>query len=115
MITEIIVTHEFTTWYEALSLDEQLSVRHYVTMLSELGVSLPHPYSSGIMGSKFSSMRELRVQHAGRPYRVLYAFDPMRNAVLLMGGDKTGKGERWYAKAIHLADKLFEEYLRGIK
>jgi hypothetical protein len=57
-------------------------------------------------------MRELRIQHAGRPYRILYAFDPIRQAVLLMGGDKTGD-DRWYEKAIRLADKLFAEYLRG--
>jgi hypothetical protein len=57
-------------------------------------------------------MRELRVQHSGRPYRILYAFDPIRQAILLMGGEKTGD-DRWYEKAIRLADRLFEQYLRG--
>lgn len=114
MNVEIIVTAHFAQWYESLTLEEQLSIRHYVTMLEEMGAALPFPYSSGIAGSKFSSMRELRVQHAGRPYRILYAFDPVRNAVLLVGGDKTGKGERWYTKAIRLADKLFDEYLRRV-
>jgi hypothetical protein len=52
------------------------------------------------------------VQHAGRPYRILYAFDPVRQAVLLIGGDKTGD-DRWYEKAIRVADRLFAEYLRG--
>jgi len=50
-------------------------------------------------------MRELRIQHAGRPYRVLYAFDPRRVAILLLGGDKTGD-DRWYEKHVALADKI---------
>jgi hypothetical protein len=54
-------------------------------------------------------MRELRIQHVGHPYRILYAFDPIRQAILLVGGDKTGDN-RWYEKAIRLADKLFSEY-----
>jgi hypothetical protein len=55
-------------------------------------------------------MRELRVQHQGRPYRVLYAFDPERNAVLLIGGDKTGN-EQWYETSVPLADRLYERHL----
>ena len=45
-------------------------------------------------------MRELRIQHAGRPYRTLYAFDPRRMAILLIGGDKTGNN-RWYDETFH--------------
>ena len=52
-------------------------------------VMLPFPYSSGVESSRHRHMRELRVQHQGRPYRVLYAFDPRRTAILLLGGDKT--------------------------
>ena len=55
-------------------------------------------------------MRELRIQHQGRPYRVLYAFDPQRNAVLLIGGDKTGN-EQWYETSVPLADRLYERHL----
>jgi hypothetical protein len=87
-------------------------VQRVIGMLEEAGVTLPVPYSSGINGSKHSGMRELRIQHGGQPYRVLYAFDPRRNAVLLVGGVKTGRGNRWYGQAIRLADRLFDEYLR---
>ena len=83
-------------------------------MVEEVGIAMPFPYSSGIKGSRFSSMRELRIQHAGNPYRVLYAFDPVRQAVLLVGGVKSEKGNRWYEDAIRLADRLFDEYLRGV-
>lgn len=52
-------------------------------------------------------MRELRIQHEGRPYRILYAFDPRRCAILLLGGDKTGN-DRWYLSQVPLADRLYD-------
>lgn len=55
-------------------------------------------------------MRELRVQHEGRPYRVLYAFDPRRVAILLIGGDKTGNN-RWYEENVPRADAIYDEHL----
>jgi hypothetical protein len=76
-------------------------------------VTLEFPFSTGIRHSIYASMRELRIQQGGQPYRVLYAFDPIRQAVLLVGGVKTGKGNRWYEEAIRIADRLFGEYLRG--
>jgi hypothetical protein len=81
-------------------------------MLEERGPTLPFPYSSGITGS--TKLRELRIQHAGKPYRILYAFDPKRNAILLLGGKKTGTG-RWYEKHVPKAEKLFTAYLREAK
>jgi len=83
-------------------------------MLMEAGPALGYPQSTGIKDSKFSHMRELRIQHEGRPYRVLYAFDPKRMALLLLGGDKTGD-DRWYEKMVPKADAIYEEHLRGIK
>jgi hypothetical protein len=58
-------------------------------------------------------MRELRPQHQGRPYRVLYIFDPRRVALLLLGGDKTGD-DRWYETNVPLADQLDEKYLSDL-
>lgn len=58
-------------------------------------------------------MRELRIQHMGRPYRVLYAFDPRRSAILLIGGDKTGD-DRWYDVHIPIADQLYKVYLEEL-
>ena len=54
--------------------------------------------------------RELRVQHEGRPYRILYAFDPKRVALLLMGGDKTGH-DRWYEVFVPIAAKIYDAHL----
>ena len=59
-------------------------------------------------------MRELRVQHRGEPYRVLYAFDPRRAAILLLGGKKTGD-DRWYETFVRKADKLFDAHLAQLK
>ena len=109
MATEVIVTADFEHWWDGLAIEEQKSVAVVVAMLEERGVTLPFPYSSGITGS--IKLRELRVQHAGKPYRVLYAFDPKRNAVLLLGGNKTGD-DRCYEAHVPKAEKLFMVYLK---
>lgn len=114
MAYEVEVSDEFKTWYEDLSEPEQNSVERVVMMLMEAGPALGYPQSTGIKGSKFSHMRELRIQHEGRPYRVLYAFDPNRMALLLVGGDKTGE-DRWYEKMVPKADAIYEKHLKAIK
>jgi hypothetical protein len=55
-------------------------------------------------------MKELRAQHNGHPYRVLFIFDPKRVAVLLVGGDKTGN-DRWYEENVPRAEKIYSSYL----
>ena len=55
-------------------------------------------------------MRELRTQHLGRPYRTLYTFDPLRNAILLIGEDKTGD-DRWYDVNVPIDECLDDEHL----
>jgi hypothetical protein len=106
---EVVVTDEFKHWYEALSMDEQESVFRVVSLLESRGVSLGFPYSSAIESSR-DGLRELRVQHQGRPYRVLYAFDPERKAVLLLGGDKGGN-DRFYEQSVPKAEELWKRYL----
>jgi hypothetical protein len=59
-------------------------------------------------------MKELRIQHEGSPYRVLFAFDPRRCAMLLIGGDKTGN-KRWYEEFIPKADAIYDQHLREIE
>jgi hypothetical protein len=58
-------------------------------------------------------MKELRIQHLGRPYRVLFAFDPRRAAILLLGGDKTGNA-RWYEENVPRADDIFDAHLKNL-
>ena len=58
-------------------------------------------------------MRELRTQCEGRPLRTLYAFDPRRVAILLIGGDKTGN-DRWYEQFVPKADEIYDQHLREL-
>ncbi len=114
MSCEVEYTDEFEDWWDELSVEEQGTIEAYVRMLQTHGVKLGHPYSSAIRGSRYGQMRELRPQHRGRPYRVLYAFDPRRMAILLIGGDKTGNS-RWYDQFVPIADNLYEEHLEQLK
>ena len=109
MVCDVEFTDEFGDWWDHLAAEEQASVRAYVKLLEEYGVALKHPYCSGVEASMHHPMRELRVQHVGRPYRVLYAFDPRRTAVLLIGGDKTGN-ERWYDTFVQMADRIYDRH-----
>jgi hypothetical protein len=78
-----------------------------------MGPNLPRPHSDTVKGSRFSNMKELRTQHAGKPYRTLYAFDPQGTAILLIGGNKTGK-TKGYQTFVPLADDLFEKHLKEL-
>jgi len=111
---EVEVSDEFRDWYEPLSESEQLSIERVVLMLMEAGPALGFPHSSGINGSQYSHMRELRIQHEGRPYRVLYVFDPTRMASLILGGDKTGN-DRWYDEMVPKVDAIYAEHLKSLK
>lgn len=111
---EVEYTDEFEAWWDGLSGAEQEDVAAYVTLLEKKGPTLPFPYSSDVRGAQHSHVRELRVQHKGRPYRVLYAFDPRRAAILLIGGDKTGD-ERWYEVNVPLADKIYDRHVAALK
>ena len=107
---DVEFTDIFENWWNGLDETEQEDVAACVGLLEQKGPSLPHPYSSGIRGSRHDHMRELRIQHAGRPYRVLYAFYPRRVALLLLAGDKTGN-MRWYEVFVPIADRLYDEHL----
>lgn len=114
MIWEIEHTEKFEEWWVTLSEDEQESIAVSVGLLEKLGPNLPRPHSDTVKGSKYSNMKELRTQHAGEPYRTLYAFDPKRRAILLIGGNKTGH-KNWYKTYIPVADNLFTEHLEDLE
>jgi hypothetical protein len=109
-VVEVIGTDEFDAWFGDLTESHQDAVTKIVDMLEIRGVTLPHPYSSQIKGSSIA-LRELRIQSGGCPLRVFYAFDPARQAVLLIGGDKTGD-DRFYEHMIPLSERIWAEYLK---
>jgi hypothetical protein len=107
-------TDEFSVWFLELGAGVQDDIDRVVGLLEAKGPQLPFPFSSGITGSRHAHLRELRVQSAGEPYRVFYAFDPRRTAILLIGGCKTGD-DRFYERMIPLADDLYDEYLAELR
>jgi hypothetical protein len=109
-----VLRHELGEWWWLLTEAEQESIDVSVRLLEEKGPNLGFPHTSGIEGSRHAHMRELRVQHEGRPYRVLYAFDPRRCAILLIGGDKTGNN-RWYDVHVPIADKLYDTHIAALR
>jgi hypothetical protein len=110
-MVEVVGTEEFEDWYMGLSERDAEGVTRVVGLLEQKGVALGYPYGSGIKGSKI--LRELRIQSGGRALRVFYAFDPLRRAALLLGGNKTGD-DRFYTKFIPRAEKLWVEYLTTV-
>lgn len=113
MAWEVEYTDQFEEWWYTLDEQEQDSIDMYVGLLEEKGPSLPFPYSSAISNSRHPHMRELRVQHKGLPYRILYAFDPRRVAILLIGGNKAGNNQ-WYVEHIPVADRLYDAHLQEL-
>lgn len=114
MECDVEYTNEFDAWWDSLTAEEQEDVNAMVVLLQRFGPALRFPYTSSISSSRHSHMRELRIQHTGRPYRVLYAFDPRRTAILLVGGDKTGD-DRWYDTYVPQADRLYDEHLEQLR
>jgi hypothetical protein len=110
----IIYHNDFMLWFESLSEDVQDSVLFSVALLEGEGPRLSRPHVDTLKGSSYANMKELRVQHRGSPIRIIFAFDPKRQAVLLLGGDKTGDS-RWYDKNIPIAEKRYQEHLDFLK
>ena len=109
-------TDQFEEWWNALDAEAQEDIDVVVRVLESMGSALTRPYADTVKDSRHPNMRELRVQSQGRPLRILYAFDPRRTAILLIGGDKTGlTDERFYGTHILLADRLYDEHLEAIK
>lgn len=111
---EVEVSDEFQGWWDGLDEGEKESVAAIVGALEQRGPTLPFPYSSDVKGSRHGQMRELRIQHKGEPYRVLYAFDPRRTAILVLGGNKGGD-DRWYEVNVPKADDIYDAYIAELQ
>jgi len=111
---EVEFSDEFGRWWQTLDEAERESLLASVILLRQLGPMLGRPYADTVKGSRHSNMKELRTQHRGRPLRTLFAFDPRRRAVLLIGGDKAGD-DRFYDRMIPLADRLYDEHLEELR
>lgn len=106
-------TDEFAGWFEGLDERDQEYLVAAVDKLEERGPALGRPFVDTIQGSRHPNMKELRPP--GGNIRVLFAFDPRRAAILLLGGDKTGRWREWYEENIPVADGLYDEHLEELR
>lgn len=113
MSWKILVTEIYEEWFLGLTDKEQEDVLAMADVLEITGPHLSRPYADTLKGTdKVRNLKELRIQHAGKPYRVFYAFDPKRRAILLCGGRKDGKRDKqFYDTMIPLAENEFLKYL----
>jgi hypothetical protein len=112
-VWEVEVTDQFKVWWVTLTDDQREAVADRVELLAERGPDLGRPVVDRIHASRHQTMKELRAAKGGS-LRVLFSFDPHRQAILLMGGDKTGAWNEWYEWAVPLADDLYDEYLEEL-
>ncbi len=110
---EVEYTDTFGAWWDELTEDEQERVTAAVELLEQGGPALGRPLVDTLKGSRHPNMKELRPR--GGHIRVLFAFDPRRMAILLLGGDKSQRWSSWYAEAIPAADTLYDEHLQTLR
>lgn len=108
---DVLATDTFEDWYLDLSPDDAQAVAARIDYIEEHGPNAKRPVVGEIQGSAHDPrMKELRCG-TGNAIRVLFIFDPERRAVLLVGGAKAGKWNRWYRENIPVADRLYTDYL----
>ncbi len=111
---QIRLVDEFAQWLLEQESEVRVAILAHVKLLKERGPQLNRPYVDTIKSSKYANMKELRLNHRGTPWRVLFAFDPQRRAVLLVGGNKEGD-KRWYLTNPRIADERFRRYLNRLE
>jgi len=111
---EILFDDDFGACLDGLDAALRNEILAHTALLRERGPHLGRPYVDTVEGSAFSNMKELRVQFRGDPWRILFAFDPNRAAILLVGGNKRGD-HRWYKKHLAIADERFKRHLKSLE
>lgn len=107
MAWEVLYTDLFEDWWNSLNEDDQVHLSAYVEMLEESGPNLGRPAVDLMKTSRHHNMKELRP----KTMRVLFAFDPNRDAILLIGGDKDRDWSGWYTEMVPIADELYDQHL----
>lgn len=105
----VLLLEEVEQWYFSLDDDTMTSVTGAIDLLEAEGPSLGRPTVDRVNGSTFHNMKELRP--AGTSVRILFIFDPHRQAILLLGGDKAGNWRSWCDKNIPVADERYARWL----
>ena len=117
MAWTVILVDEVTNWYLDLVSKEPATaelVAAAIDLLEADGPTLGRPLVDSVEGSSIRNLKELRPGSRGRSeIRILFAFDPERQAVLLVAGDKAGNWTKWYEDNIPVAERRFEGWLSG--
>jgi hypothetical protein len=112
MAWTVLVHDDFVTELAAFPVAVKNELTAVAFRLQQSGPQLRRPHCDTLKGSKHANMKELRFNAAGGVWRVAFAFDPNRQAVLLIGGDKSGMNQkRFYADLIRIADDRFDTWL----
>ncbi len=112
MTWTVELTPEFEQWFDRQALGLKDRIRAVLVTLEATGPLLGRPWVDTLVGSRYPNMKELRVQYAGEPWRICFAFDERRQAIILYGGKKTGK-KRFYSSLITRVDEIFARYLES--
>jgi hypothetical protein len=116
MTWNVLFHDDFHAEMQAMSAALQDELLAHARLLQEFGPHLGRPTVDTLKGSKHANMKELRFDHDGGVWRVAFAFDTERAAILLVGGDKGGTEQRrFYKKLIGSADARFDEHLATLK
>ena len=109
-----VTTAVFNEWLGQQDEEVTAEVAAAILLLQEYGPRLGRPHADTLKGSRFANMKELRVKTSRTETRIAFAFDPERQAVVLVAGDKRGVNEkRFYRQLIAKADAIFSEYLQS--
>lgn len=112
----VLLDTAFEREFADLAEEVQDELLAHAKLLEAFGPQLGRPRVDTLKGSKHANMKELRFDAADGVWRVAFAFDPERRAILLVAGDKAGGGERrFYKQLIRKADKRFDEHLKRFK
>jgi hypothetical protein len=110
------IADEFVPEFHQLHEEIQFEILALTRLLQQFGPQLGRPRVDTLNGSRHTNMKELRFSATGGEWRVAFAFDPKRRAILLIAGDKSGGGEkRFYRELIRLADQRFTAHLARMK
>jgi hypothetical protein len=107
---------DFEPEFDALAEEVQDELLAKALLLAEFGPELGRPHVDTLKGSRYHNLKELRFEALDGVWRVAFAFDPERRAILLVAGDKSGGSQkRFYKSLIKTADERFEAHLKQLK
>jgi hypothetical protein len=110
---KVATTRNFDHWFDEQNSEAATEIIAVVSLLREYGPRLSRPHADTLNGSRFPNMKELRVRTASAQIRIAFAFDPDRQAILLVAGDKSGVSQnRFYRQLIAKADELYAAHLK---